>query len=135
MGISQTTTAVMVFLTGLLPASCHKDSAKSKPAASALVAGTNATASGKSFDRNLGEITLTNKNETCLQLANGESCTLTPKVLDRHTVSITLTIESKDDYGETHDFAATQVIAKPGKAMEVAVGDLNLTFTPRIASE
>ena len=120
----------MIFLTGLLPASCHKSASAVKSAPPAMAATTNVV---NSANHNLGEISLTNHNETCLWLATGESCTLTPKLLDKHNVQITLAIESKNDYGETHNFAATQVIAQTGKPLEVAVGDLNLTFTPRVA--
>ena len=128
MGITQTTSAIMVFLTGLVPASCHKVAPPQKPATEVVVA-TN------SSERNLGEISLTNHNETCLRLATGESCTLTPKMLDKRNVQIVLALESKNDYGETHDFAVTQVVAQTGKPLEVAVGYLNLTFTPRVTDE
>ncbi len=130
MGISQATSAVMIFLTGLLPASCHKQPSSLKSAPPALAAGANGAAN--SPNRDLGEISLTNHDDTCLLLASGECCTFTPKLLDKQDVQITLAIESKNDYGETHDFAVTQVIAKPGKPLEVAVGDLNISFTPRI---
>jgi hypothetical protein len=133
MGISQTTSAIMIFLTGLLPAGCHKTAPqqKSAPPAAAL-----ATTNGViSNHRNLGEISLTNHSDTCFRLATGESCTLTPKLLDRHNVQITFALESRNDYGETHNFAVTQVIAEPGKPAEVAVGDLNFTFTPRVSQE
>jgi hypothetical protein len=133
MGITQTTSAVMIFLTGLLPASCHKSAPQQKTAPPAMVA--TATNNVNPANRNLGVISLTNHNETCLQLASGESFTLTPKRLDQHNVQITLAVESKNDYGETHNFAVTQVIAQPGKSLEVAVGDLNLTFTPRLNQE
>lgn len=123
----------MIFLTGLLPASCHKSAPQQKSAPPAVVVtGTNNV---NPANRNLGEISLTNRNETYLHLATGESFTLTPKLLDRHNVQITLAVESKNDYGETHHFAVTQVIAQPGKSLEVVVGDLNLTFTPRINQE
>lgn len=125
----------MVFLTGLLPASCHKDSVKGKPTTSPIVvaSATNA-ASSKSFNRNLGEITLTNNNDTCLLFNTGESCTLTPKILDRQNVRITLTLESKDDYGDTRNFAVSQVTSKPGQPVEVAVGAFSLTFTPQVTA-
>lgn len=97
-----------------------------------VVTGTNAV---NPANRNLGEIALTNHNETCLQLASGESFTLTPKLLDRNNVQITLAVESKNDYGETHNFAVTQVITQSGKPLEVAVGDLNFFFTPRVNQE
>ena len=133
MGIAQTTSAVMIFLTGFLPASCHKTAPQQKSAPPALVAvGTNGVVSA---NRNLGEISLTNHNETCLQLTTGESFTLTPRLLDKHNLQITLALESKNDYGETHNFAVTQVIAQLGKSLEVAVGDLNVTFTPRVNQE
>ena len=118
----------MVFLTGLLPASCHKVATPEK-SPSIVITTTN------SSERNLGEISLTNHNETCLRLATGESCTLTPKMLDKRNVQIVLALESKNDYGETHDFAVTQVVAQTGKPLEVAVGNLNLTFTPRGTDE
>ena len=82
---------------------------------------------------NLGEVTLTNLNETCLQLTAGESCTLTPKLLDRNSVQITLALESKDNSGGTQNFSVTQVIARSGKLLAGAVGDLNLSFTPRVS--
>jgi hypothetical protein len=134
MGISQTATALMVFVTGLLPASCHKSQPQQKAAPAAIVVGTNSVAGTKNFNGNLGEITLTNQNETCLQLANGASCTFDTKMLDHQNVRITLTLESKNDYGEPRDFSVAQVIAKSGKPLEVAVGDLNLSFTPLVVA-
>jgi len=122
----------MVFLTGLLPASCHKSSPPEKTPPAAVASGTNATAV-VSHDRHLGEIALTNNNETCLLFNTGESCTLTPKIIDKQSVRITLTLESKDSYGETHDFAVTQITGKPGKPVEVAVGALNISFTPQVS--
>ena len=139
MGISQTATAVMVFLTGLLPASCHKNQPAPKAASSIVITTTNTantanTVSVEKFDGQLGEVTLTNQRETCLQLPNGSSCTFEPKILDRKSVRITLTLETKNPYGETRDFSVAQVVAKPGKPLEVAVGDLNLAFTPQIVA-
>jgi len=135
MGISQTATAVMVFLTGLLPASCHKNQSAQKTAPSVVITLTTNAVSAKKFDGNLGEITLTNHNETCLRLPNGSSCTFNPKILDRKSVQITLTLESKNSYGETRDFSVAQVVAKPGDPTEVALGDLKLSFTPLVIAE
>lgn len=124
----------MVFLTGLLPASCHKSSPQATTPPPAIASGTNSAAGVVSSNRNLGEITLTNNDETCVLFNTGESCTLTPKILDKQNVRITLTLESKDDYGDTRNFAVAQVTGKPGKPVEVAVGGLNLTFTPQVAA-
>ena len=149
MGISQATAAVMVFLTGLLPASCHK-TADTKPTSPAphidITQPGNATQSGnatqpgnaaqpvaaKTLSLNLGEIALTNKNELCIQFNNGEYCTFTPKMLDPKSVRITLAVESRNAYGETRNFTVKQVTTKPGEPVEVAIGDLNLLFTPNI---
>ena len=120
----------MVFLTSLLPASCHKSVPVQKTAPPAVVAaGTN------SADRYLGEISLTNHNETSFRLKSGENCTLTPKLLDSHNLQITLAIETKNDYGETHDFSVTQVVGQPGKPFEVAVDDIKVCFTPRLVEQ
>lgn len=134
MGIAQTTSAVMIFLTGLLPASCHRSAPQQKSAPPSLVtSATNSVNNGP--NRNLGEISLTNHNETCLLLPTGETCTFTPRLLDKRNVQLTLALESKNDYGETHQFAVTQIVAQSGKPMEVAVGDLALSFTPRVNDE
>src|SRR5262252_3989770 len=99
MDISQMTTAVMVFLTGLLPASCHKTAdAKHQSRQPSAVAGATNAPTAKILERNLGDITLTNNSDYCVQFDNGEYCTLTPKVLERSTVRITLAVESKNKY-------------------------------------
>lgn len=134
MGFTQTTSAVMVFLTGLLPAGCHKTAPEKKPVPPTVVVATNAVVSAKPDGHNLGQITLTNHVETSIHLTTGEDCLFTPKVLDSQTVQISLSLESKNDYGETHNFAATQIIAQNGKPVHVAVGDVKLTFTPVIST-
>ena len=126
MDISQTTTAIMVFLTGLLPASCHKNTSKANATPSAIVA-TNATSV-----RNLGEIILTNANETCLQLADGKHCLLTPKLIDAKNFRLTVAVEAPNANGETEEFSVSQITGSPGKTLELAIGNLNLVFTPRI---
>lgn len=130
MGISQITSAVMVFVTGLLPASCHKQDTKKAPPA-ALVAGTTNSAvmpvSGV-----IGAITLTNKSDTCVEFANGTSCTLTPRIIDHGNLRITVAVESRNDFGDTKDFSVLQVTSKQGKPTDVAIGSMNLSFTPTV---
>ena len=123
----------MVFLTGLLPASCHKGDPQPKAAPSATVAaGTNAANAGT---RNLGEISLTNHSETSFHLSTGQYCTLTPKLIGKQNVLITFAVESKNEYGETANYAATQVNGEPGKPVAIALGDLKLSFTPRVINQ
>jgi len=126
MGISQIITGASVFLTGLLPMSCHKAAPQQKAAPSTVTAGTTSSAM-----HNLGEVALTNHYETCVQLGDGKNCTFLPKMIDSHNVEITLSLESKTD-GKTHDLTVTQVTTKSGKPFEVAVGDFQLSLTPKV---
>jgi hypothetical protein len=56
-------------------------------------------------------------------------------MLDKNNVQITLSVESKTAEGLTKDLSVTQVVARSGKPLEVAVGDFNLTLTPRVNLE
>ena len=131
MGISQIISVVALSLTGLLPASCHKTAPQQKSSPPATVA------QSKTNDilHNLGEVELTNHYETCVQLGGGKNCTLTPKMLDQKNVQITLSIESKTAAGKTHDLSVTQIVTRTGKPLEVAVGDFELSLTPRVNLE
>jgi hypothetical protein len=130
MGITQITTALTVFVVGLMPASCHKATAQKKSApSSAAVSGTNSTM------RDLGEVTLTNHFETCVQLGAGKDFILRPRMLDGRNIQLTLSLESKTNSGKMHDLSVTQVITRSGKPMEVAVGDFNFSLTPKLSSE
>lgn len=133
MEISQVTSAVMVFLTGLLPASCHKADAKKSPPPAITANATNANY--RPITGNIGQISLTNHEETCVEFANGMRCTLTPKVLDRNNIRITVALESRNDYGDTKHFDLKDIVVQPGKPAEVAVGEMSLTFTPTIVEK
>jgi len=123
----------MIFLTGLLPASCHKAAPQPKSApvkVAAVATVTNVVVNPN--DRNLGDLSLTNHTETYLRLTTGELCTLTSKLLDKSNVQITFSLESKNEYGETHGFAATQVIAQTGKSLTVTLSGLNFILVPHV---
>ena len=130
MGISQIISVVALSLTGLLPASCHKAIPQQKTSPPAALATTNPNPND--ILHNLGVVMLTNHNETCVQLGGGKNCILTPKMLDRQNVQITLAVESKTANGKTQDLSVTQVVTRAGKPLEVAIGDFALSFTPRI---
>lgn len=133
--------ATLGLLAGLLLAGCHKDSPSQNHASRAKP-----TASGpavNSFDskpetnivtRDLGELTLTNHYETCVQLGAGKNCLLTPKMIDGHNVQLTLAVESKTARGKIHDLSITQVVTRSGKPFEVAVGEFSLSLTPNVVS-
>jgi hypothetical protein len=83
----------------------------------------------------LGEISLTNHYETCVSLGAGKDFIITPKMLDGHNVQLTLTVESKTAAGKTHDMTVTQVVARSGKPLEVAVGSFSFSLTPNVAAD
>lgn len=85
--------------------------------------------------RNLGEVTLTNHQETCVALGAGQSCRLTPKMIDRHNVQLTLAVESRSPKGKIHDLSITQVVTATGKPFEVAVGGFSFSLTPNVVAE
>jgi hypothetical protein len=89
----------------------------------------------KTTDCDLGEISLTNHYETCVLLGAGKDCVLTPKMIDSHTVQLTVKVESKTAAGKTRDLSVTQVITPSGKPFEVAVGGLSLSLTPNVSLE
>jgi hypothetical protein len=134
MGLSNIITGVTVFLTGLTPLSCHKTATTpaQPPKASPAVVIVSPTSIPQ---HDLGEVALTNHLETCLQLGGGKDCTLTPHMIDAHTMEITLSLESKNPAGRVHDVSVTQVTAKSGQPLDVAVGDFQLSLTPNVFSE
>jgi hypothetical protein len=82
-------------------------------------------------DLTLGEVMLTNHCETCVELSGGKNCTLLARG-DGRNVELTVALKSFSPDGQTHDLSVTQVNAKSGKPVEIALGDYELSFTPRI---
>lgn len=137
MGISQIITGVTVFVTGLIPMSCHTTAAAKKSAPSATVAagqasGSAATNAPVEVQHDLGEISLTNHVETCVNLGGGKDCVLKPKQVDSKTYQLTLSVESKNKSGTLQDLSVTEVTTRSGAPLEVAVGDFQLSFTPKM---
>lgn len=138
MGISQIITGVTVFVTGLVPMSCHKTAATKKAAPTATVASASANAAGGSTTNasvslhDLGEISLTNHIETCVNLGGGRDCVLRPKQVGSRTYQITLAVESKNQAGRLQNISVTEVTAKSGAPMDVAVGDFEISLTPKM---
>jgi hypothetical protein len=131
MWLTKLFTALMVILTGLLPSSCT--SAKNPAAHTPIV--TIATSSESFTNKNLGNLELTNHYETCVNLGAGKSCTIRPTLLDRSNLQLVMALESKNANGEVRGLSVVQVVTKTGQSFEVAVGDMNLTLTPKLAEE
>lgn len=129
MGISHIITTISVFVTGLLPMSCHK--AAPQPKTSPVTTMT-ITANSTNILHNLGEVSLTNHLETCVQLGGGKNCLLVPRMVDSHNLELTVSLESRTSAGRTVDLTVTQVTTKSGKPLDIALGDYQLTFTPKL---
>ncbi len=123
------------------PVAWHKFNPKQAPVTvpvmAAAVVSTNSVVvkTSQTSPHDLGEVTLTNHYETCMHLGGGKNCLVTPRVLDNHNVELTLSLETRTSGGKVHDLTVTQVTAKTGKPMEVAVGDFQFSMTPKLASE
>lgn len=89
----------------------------------------------KLCNRDLGELSLTNRFETRVALGNGRECLLTPEMVDRHTVQLTVTLRSKASNGLLHELAITQVVTPTGKPFDVMVGDFDFSLTPKVTSQ
>lgn len=128
MGLSHIAVIAAISLSGLLPSSCSKTPAspQSTHAAVKTVAVTH------SNSKDLGVIQLTNRYETEIDLGKGKSCTITPRLLDRHELQLTLSFGSKNAEGRPNGLCVTRVVAEAGKPFDITVNDTNLTFTPRL---
>lgn len=132
-GVSNIVSGIAVFLTGLLPAGCHHQAAPATPAPA-----TNNIASVVVTNPNLhdlGELTLTNHNETRLQFSGGNDCVLLPEMTDSKNASLTLTFETRTPDGKLQGLNVKQVIVQSGQPAQVAFDEVQLNFTPKIVSQ
>jgi len=140
MGVSHMAVIAAVSLSGLLPLNCSKTSTSTAAKQHAPTSKPGAVSPGpavpaRSNTKDLGELELTNRYETCVNLGVGRSCTITPKLLDRDSLQLTMAVQSRKPDGKTAGFIVTQVVTRPGKPFEVAIGDMDITITPEIAHE
>ena len=105
-----------------------------KPAAQQTVPAM-ADVSGSSTNKNLGELSLTNHYETCVNLGAGRSCTIKPTLMNKDNLQLTMSVESKTVTGKIKDLSIVQVVTKAGKSFEVAIGDMNITLIPKLSTE
>jgi hypothetical protein len=104
----------------------------SKPAAPAASAPSASASQSKTKD--LGVVSMTNGYETCLKFGTNSNARMVPKMVDRHNVQITLTVESHSADGRTAGLSIVQLTGDSEKQFEVTVGDTDFTFTPQIVS-
>jgi hypothetical protein len=128
MGLSHITVMAVISLSGLLPSSCTKTPAAAQRAQTTV---TNA-AVAQSKTRDLGVIQLTNHYETEIDLGTGKSCTITPRLLDRRELQLTLSFGTKNAAGRPTGLSVTRVTAQPDQPFDITVNDMALTFTPKV---
>jgi hypothetical protein len=130
MGISHIAATITAFVTGLLPMSCHHKATPTSGATPTTVI--TMTANSTNTLHNLGELSLTNHYETRVQLGGGKNCLLVPRMVDGRTMELTVSLESRTTAGKTLGLTVTQVTTKSGKPLELALGDYQLAFTPKM---
>jgi len=140
MGASHLAVIAAISLSGLVPSSCTKvfsaREAKNHNAnTNTAAADAKAAAITPENTRDLGELDLTNHYDTSVYLGAGRSCTISPKLLDKDNLQLTLTLQSKQADGKTAGLVVTRVTTRPGKPFEVGIGDMDITITPQIAPE
>jgi len=128
MGLSHIAIVAAISLSGLLPSSCSKTPASPQHAQAAA---TSAPAA-QSKTKDLGVIQLTNHYETEIDLGKGNSCTITPQLVDRHNVQLTLSFGSKNSAGRPTGLSVTRVTAQPDKPFGITFNDVDMTFTPKL---
>jgi hypothetical protein len=93
-----------------------------------------AAATSTSKTKDLGVLQLTNNAESCVAFGPGRDCRITPKILDRNNVQLTLTVESKNAAGKTAGLSVVRLTGKSQQQFDISIGDTDFTFTPDIAS-
>jgi len=129
MGLSHIAVIAAISLGGLWPSSCSKTPASPQRA---QVTVTNAPAK-PSKTTDLGVIQLTNHYETKIDLGKGQSCTITPQLLDSHGLQLTLSIGTQNADGRPTGLCVTRVVAQPDKPFDITINDTDLAFTPKLA--
>jgi len=84
-------------------------------------------------EKDMGEVMLTNHYERSVSLGNGKNCLMMPRLLDKKTVRITMSLQSFNADGGADGLSVMQVTAKQGKPFEVVIGGMDLTMTPKVA--
>ena len=97
--------------------------------------GTNSTAVAQSKIKDLGVLQLTNLYETCVAVGKDKDCRIVPKMVGRHDLQLTLTIESKSSNGATSGLSVVQMVGNDQKPFQFSIGNTDYTFTPQLADK
>jgi len=83
--------------------------------------------------KDLGLLPLSDHVSTTVTLDKNKQCTITPTVLKTGDLQLILTMETTGTDGKTIGMNVARVVTKPGEPFDVAIGDINLAFTPHIS--
>ena len=119
--------AMALSLTGLFGCT------KAVTTASSAKSGPGGTNAAPSLIKDLGVLQLTNHFETSVAFGPHRNCRIVPKMLDRHSVLLTLTVESKSADGKIAGLSVVQVTGKAQQPFEISIGNTDFSFTPEIA--
>jgi len=120
----------MAVLAGTLLTACQK-----KPVEQTLHAAEINHPSASTNSENLGMLSLSNHIPTTINLHQNKECTITPTLLDGGNLQIILAMETKGSGGKTESMNVTRVINHSGEPFYVSVGDMDLVFTPKLATQ
>jgi hypothetical protein len=133
MWLTKLLAAIMAILTGLVPSSCTSSKKMASQQHTPIV--TIVTSSESLNKECLGELQLTNRQETCINLGAGKSCTFKPTSLGHASLQLTMSLECKNAHGGVKGLSIVQVVTKSGEPCDVAVGGVTLNLTPILAAE
>lgn len=99
----------------------------------APVSNTPAGTVAQSKIKDLGSLAMTNGYETCLKFGTNRMARIVPKMIDRHNVQITLTLESKGPDGRTSGLSVVQMTGNTEQPFQISIGNTDFSFTPNVA--
>ncbi len=84
----------------------------------------------------LGTVEFTDGEPLMVNLGEGKTCTMTPKVLSDGTLQISMVIEGPGDMpGVKERLSSPTIISRPGQAVAITVNDLGISLTPTLKGE
>lgn len=144
MGMTHLTLAIAISFTSLIPSGCSKYFSSKAPAKPPAVAATNtvATTNGVAAtngvvatnpdSKNLGTLSLRNNYQTVVNLGQGRTFVVLPKLLERDQVQLTLSLQVKQTNQITPGIEVHQISTRLGTPQDVTIGDVEVVFTPQI---
>ena len=80
----------------------------------------------------MGVVELTNHESETNDLGDGKNCIVTFDSTSDKTIDIHLIIETKDTDGKMKQIAMPRIGAIVGNKVSASVGDIGVTFTPKL---